>query len=467
MSLPSGYTRLEYIQSSGTQYIDTEVSAPNGFALDCKVNITEIVANINNPIVAAHNDSSPWGRNYFAFDPNRVEIGQGDSMLKYATLPTSTDCAIVANNIYPNASYTLNGVEQSRTSGDQYSGELCSNSLYLLYCHGGSSFFTYSRAKLYYLKLTVDGELVRDFIPCKNASGVIGLWDDVNSTFYQNAGSGTFAAGPEVKGTHKTLINGAARDVASGTCLVGGMSYHISKGRTLINGMGRDIPLVVPVQYDPVFANNEWADIIAACQSGSVPETWTVGSQKSMSIGGTSYLVDIIGLNHDDYADGSGKAPLTLQLHDCYATPYQMSYSEYNSDSWNRSLIRMYFCPNTILANMPTDVQAGIKNVNKLTSAGGGSSTIVTTSDKLFLLAEIEVFASVENSFAGEGSRYEYYTNGGTSALKKNNAEDNRWWLRSPVNWNKYNYCVVYTKDGTSYYSGPRAEKGVCPAFCF
>lgn len=35
-------------------------------------------------------------------------------------------------------------------------------------------------------------------------------------------------------------------------------------------------------------------------------------------IGSTDYLVDIIGINHDDYSDGFGKAPFTFQLHDCY-----------------------------------------------------------------------------------------------------------------------------------------------------
>ena len=262
----------------------------------------------------------------------------------------------------------------------------------------------------------------------------------------------------------KTEINGTGYDLKGGKPLIGGTAYAIKKGRMLKDGTGYDISFV---SYDPVFSNNEWSAIIAACQTRSVPDTWTVGSQKSMTIGGRSYLVDIIGLNHDDYADGSGKAPLTLQLHDCYITSSQMSYSEYNRDSWSGSLIRSYFCPRVILANMPADVQAGIKNVNKLTSAGDRSSTIVTTSDKLFLLAEIEVFASIDHSFAGEGSRYEYYTNGGKSSLKKNNAEDNRWWLRSPVSWNQYNYCVVYTVDGISYYSGPQATIGVCPAFCF
>ena len=66
------------------------------------------------------------------------------------------------------------------------------------------------------------------------------------------------------------------------------------------------------------FADNDWSAIIAACHSGSVPSSWVAGNSKTMTINGASYQVDIIGKNHDTYASG-GKAPLTFQLHDCYA----------------------------------------------------------------------------------------------------------------------------------------------------
>ena len=50
---------------------------------------------------------------------------------------------------------------------------------------------------------------------------------------------------------------------------------------------------------DDNFANNSWEAIIAACQSGSVPDTWVVGNSKMMTINGTDYQIDIIGKNHD------------------------------------------------------------------------------------------------------------------------------------------------------------------------
>ena len=50
--------------------------------------------------------------------------------------------------------------------------------------------------KLYYCKIWDNGSLVRNFIPCKNTSGTLGLYDAVNNVFYTNAGTGTFTAGP-------------------------------------------------------------------------------------------------------------------------------------------------------------------------------------------------------------------------------------------------------------------------------
>ena len=98
-------------------------------------------------------------------------------------------------------------------------------------------------------------------------------------------------------------------------------------GRVIMSGI---VPLLsVPVTTKPNFADNTWAQIIDACHKNKVPATWVVGNQKTMTINGVDYLVDIIGKNHDTYSDG-GTAPLTFQLHDCYATTYQMNSTNTN-----------------------------------------------------------------------------------------------------------------------------------------
>ncbi len=214
--------------------------------------------------------------------------------------------------------------------------------------------------------------------------------------------------------------------------------------------------------YQANFADNDWAKIIDACHKNQVPDTWAVGNQKTMTINGTAYAIDIIGKGHDDYADGSGKAPLTFQLHDCYGELKQMNSSNTNSGGWTSCAMRSTHLP-AILALMPTEVQNGIREVNKLTSAGSQSATINTTADKLFPLSEIEIFGSVSYSKSGEGTQYAYYK-AGNSKVKKFNDGEGYWWGRSPYGSNSTYFCYVDSDGNADCYD---ASIAICVAFGF
>lgn len=213
---------------------------------------------------------------------------------------------------------------------------------------------------------------------------------------------------------------------------------------------------------DDIFANNSWEAIIAACQRGNIPASWAVGDSKTMTIGGTDYQIDIIGKNHDTYTAG-GTAPLTFQMHDCYGTKYVMNTYHSNNGGWTSCAMRSTHLP-AILALMPSEVQAGIKEVNKLTSAGSQGSTINTTADKLFLLSEIEIFGSVSYSKSGEGTQYDYYK-AGNSKVKKFNGSAHSWWERSPDDSN-IAFCYV-NSNGSAAYSSAGVKYGVAFGFCF
>lgn len=264
---------------------------------------------------------------------------------------------------------------------------------------------------------------------------------------------------PPPPATHKTLVNGTAYEVKGGKCMVNGTAYDIKKGRTLIGGTGYD--LTFAPSYNPVFANNTWEQIIAACHNNEVPDTWKAADHKPMTIGGVDYQIDIIGKNHDDYSDGSGKAPLTFQLHDCYKLKKAMHNTTTNSKGWSRCDMRETNLP-IILKQMPTEVQSGIREVNKLTSE---SRTIVTTADKLFLLSEIEIFGSDKNSGKGEGTQYNYYR-AGNSKVKNYIDSAIEWWERSPYNGNTRFYCCV-NYEGASMSRSANVVSGVPFAFCF
>ena len=214
---------------------------------------------------------------------------------------------------------------------------------------------------------------------------------------------------------------------------------------------------------DAIFANNSWEAIIAACQRGNVPDSWAVGDSKTMTIGGTDYQIDIIGKNHDTYTAG-GTAPLTFQMHDCYGTVYKINTSNTNKGGWTDCAMRKTHLP-AILALMPSEVRAGIREVNKLTSAGSESATINTTADKLFLLSEIEIFGSTTHSKRGEGSQYAYYS-AGNSKVKNLSGSANGWWERSPRGSDSTYFCSV-SSSGGAINGSASSSRGVAFGFCF
>lgn len=261
---------------------------------------------------------------------------------------------------------------------------------------------------------------------------------------------------------HKTLINGTAYTVKGGKCMVNGTVYNILKGRTLINGTGYDITF--KPSYDPVFANNTWEQIIEACHNNNVPETWKVADQKPMTINGVDYQIDIIGKNHDTYTAG-GKAPLTFQLHDCYADTKQMNNSDTSKSGWTSCAMRQTHLP-AILALMPIEVQDGIREVNKRTMLSSGSIRPKTTADKLFLLSEIEIFGSVTYSYKGEGTQYDYYKADNNNKKKTRNGIEADWWERSPKNSDSEKFCLVGL-NGIADANFASEEMSVAFGFCF
>lgn len=183
MGLPSGYTQLEYIQSSGTQYIDTGIVPKNNTRVDADCDITY---------------GTDWVMILGSYDPNKYFSWWANGAKIYAYYGTSNK-----NVAGENGKQTLSANKNIWTAGNSSMSfsevSFTANfSLYLFSVHNGGNYSNASM-KLYSCKIYDNGTLVRDFIPCQKPDGTIGLWDDVNSVFYDNAGTGKFIAGPEVK----------------------------------------------------------------------------------------------------------------------------------------------------------------------------------------------------------------------------------------------------------------------------
>ena len=226
------------------------------------------------------------------------------------------------------------------------------------------------------------------------------------------------------------------------------------------------IVYVYPFVVGATLEATSWDNIAAVSKFGQAPNYWKVGDKKNITVNGVTYAAQIIGFDHDTLttADGSRtKAGITFQLVDCLKTTYSMNGSNTNVNGWRGSTMRTSTMA-TLLNQLSSDLKSVLKFVNKVTSVGNNSSGLETTSDKLFLLSEIEVFGATQYSYAGEGKQYEYYT-AGNSTIKKVNGSANYWWERSPFSGDTDSFCSVHN-NGNANTSSASYSCGVSFGFC-
>lgn len=215
----------------------------------------------------------------------------------------------------------------------------------------------------------------------------------------------------------------------------------------------------------PNFADNTWDAIVDACHNNTVLNSWLVADSKTITIDSVSYQFDIVGKNHDTYTAG-GIAPLTFGMHNSYNTVKRMDVNERLASAWDSCEMRQTTLPN-ILSKMPQVIKNGIRAVNKPVVNSARDSTIITTSDKLFLLSEAEVVGRKDAAVAVEGTQYDYYK-AGNSKIKTVNGETDWWWLRSPASeaHGTGRFCHIDSDGGTSDF-GCIYTAGIAFAFCF
>ena len=439
MSLPGGYTEVEYIQSSGTQYVDTGLKPNQDFGVT--IDFQMMTVSGWQCIFGAAN--SAQNADEYGVWHNGTNFG-----FYYASTNVTVSAAATARHLFVCSKNTIT-VDGAAADSPAYTSFQTNYPLLLGAINYAGSKMYGSQIKIYSAKIYQNGSLVRNFIPCKNASGVIGLWDDVNSAFHQNAGSGVFTAGPEVRGTHKTLIGGTVYEVKSGKCLINGTAYAIQKGRTLINGTGYDIALV----------------------SGTPISALPVGSTVKIAVNGT--LRDFLVVNqgipqnsslYDDSCNGTW-----LLMKDCYETRQWNSYSNMYGDSDIHSYLNSTFLNlvDSKVRNIITQVKIPY---NTGGTGGSNQSGANGLSCKIFLLSGYEI-GWTDVPYMNDGARLSYFESGtGTSAVKKRIAYLNGtavvWWLRTP-NRNPPNdwsvYCVY--SDGSELTTQANSTRGVRPAF--
>ena len=197
--LPLAYQEVAYIEGTGTQYLDTGVSAPNWFKTELRVLITGQVAQT---LIGSHNVGTPYWRNNvntftvwstWGLHMNEEMINSLWSINLWQIYEIE-GCTILW------ASYLT--VDWVRLTTGTNTSPMSSNNILLLQNqywlnHGDSC----NKARIYSCKMYNDSlVLIRDFVPCyRRIDWVIWMYDLVNNQFYTNAGSWTFAKWVDVR----------------------------------------------------------------------------------------------------------------------------------------------------------------------------------------------------------------------------------------------------------------------------
>ena len=195
--LPTEYQEVEYIESSGTQYINTGVIPTVDTGVKIRGHFTS-VQDSDNIILGASDQTSFDNGKPYSIDPfpDKVYFPFG------GIVPDSTDTITTTQTKNKQYEYTLNYMDSGKASVDTLQMTLptrtsvTSNALYLFCLNGNGTAGYYSRFALEYLQITQGEIVIHDYVPCyRKADNVAGLYDLVTGTFLTNAGSGTFAVG--------------------------------------------------------------------------------------------------------------------------------------------------------------------------------------------------------------------------------------------------------------------------------
>lgn len=219
--------------------------------------------------------------------------------------------------------------------------------------------------------------------------------------------------------------------------------------------------------YSPVLSENTWEQIAQACADHDpILDSWLAGDEKDEVINGETLTFVIVGKDHDDKSDGTGKAKLTFGMTQLMSNNRQMNGSNTNAGSFAGSALYAHL-RDTILPGMPEELRAAIKPVNKPTSSGSQNSTIRNDSMSLWLFSEVEIFGRTTNSFGGEGFQYPYFATAANKIKRLFNGagEVSIWWERSPSRGGSINFCCV-SLSGAASTNAASHLYGVCFGFC-
>jgi len=472
--LPSGYTELYYIEATGTQYIDTGFKHNQDTRVVMKVLPSTQSANA---WLFEGRDSTSIARHGVFFYYSSTKTWNADftgSGARYSFSDIGTTDMLEID--YNKNICVINGSTHTFT----YTTFQSNYNLCLMACNTKGTIAGYAKGRLYYCTIYDNGTLIRQYIPCIDNAGNVGLYDLVDDAFYANAGTGDFVPSDPVP-TGTTAIQVKYNDSVIHTA-TDSEAFTLKTRDKFMEGN----VTIGPKEPDPVLENNTWADISTVAQTGEGGNYWSVGDTKSVILSGTmgalavdtTLYVYIIGINHRGINGVTFQCFKTAQsdgVNACLVNNYRLdnstgSLAYFNINHWGGStspfntnyggwagcdtrydiLGSTDIAPsgygstpttsrvgynasantatvpkaNTLMACLPSDLRAVMQPMTIFTDNKGNASDVsenVTSSiDYLPLLAEFEVFGSRDRANQYEQNsqtQYDYYSAGNSKVM--------------------------------------------------
>lgn len=212
--LPNEYTQVEYLESSGTQYIDT------GIVLKSKATVTTVgqfmstASTSTSPIsmwgfMSLDNSNLPrWGCSIFSskwlMDLNFTDQYSPVSNTNKHTFVNETNGTTAYNSFIDGVSI-YNTLMPIMTPSTYQNNTL---SAYIFARNDSGTAGNFSLSRIYSFNIVQDDIEVINLIPAKrNSDNVLGMYDTVSGTFLTNQGTGDFTAGSDAVPTPDTPMD--------------------------------------------------------------------------------------------------------------------------------------------------------------------------------------------------------------------------------------------------------------------
>lgn len=288
-------------------------------------------------------------------------------------------------------------------------------------------------------------------------------------TFKNDTGTTTLDTQRVVQGQNATY--GGTTPTSSEDASLAWLGWATSANSHTANAVLTNIQsnMTVYAAFESAVQDVEITDSWATILSGT--NTYSLGNYKPLDLGTNGIInMQIVAVNTDDLASGTGKAKYTWIAKELLATTHRMNPANTSGEvgtggngGWENCEMRTYL-KNTIKPLIPAEVRNAIVEVTKIQSTVTDGTMVKdgqTTTDDLWIPSAHEISGTA--TYETTGPVYTTIYNSATARIKNRSGSVYRWWLRSAYSTTNFYYVDTDGIDSSYNASSPR---GVALGFC-